>query len=274
MNEIQVPQEYIEKSKTLVKVYDDFVFSGESLDKIITEMREILIDSGFSKTQAMMKISEDHRHLRSFSLNNIYKVLPKEEKQQYSKKPEIEDSSSKNFYQNGKNEQEDDLQSKIPPERPTPQFQTADTIQTGPEAYFGSAGLQDSDELLKVQKQNEEPIDESYNWTSDKLKESNTEIPQNIQLQLKENETNKQLLQEERIKSQDLQTKLEQKEKEYDKLSTKLAQFQEIKEIDIGLDELVPFRILVNPAAATNRIPSITPLNEDTLKKIKRKLGR
>ena len=77
MNEIQVPQEYIEKSKTLVKVYDDFVFSGESLDKIITEMREILIDSGFSKTQAMMKISEDHRHLRSFSLNNIYKVLPR-----------------------------------------------------------------------------------------------------------------------------------------------------------------------------------------------------
>ncbi len=54
----KVPKEYVEKSKTLVKLYDDFVFTGESLDKLITELKDILINAGFSKTQAMMKIAE------------------------------------------------------------------------------------------------------------------------------------------------------------------------------------------------------------------------
>ncbi len=76
----KVPKEYVEKSRTLVKLYDDFVFTGESLDKLITELKDILMNAGFSKTQAMMKIAEDHKHLRKFSLNNIYKLLPKEEK--------------------------------------------------------------------------------------------------------------------------------------------------------------------------------------------------
>lgn len=87
----KVPKEYVEKSRTLVKLYDDFVFTGESLDKLITELKDILMNAGFSKTQAMMKIAEDHKHLRKFSLNNIYKLLPKEEK-----------SSRRKFSQNGK----------------------------------------------------------------------------------------------------------------------------------------------------------------------------
>lgn len=252
MNEIQVPQEYVDKSNQLVKIYDDFIFSGESLDKLITEMREILVDSGFSKTQAMMKISEDHRHLRGFSLNNIYKVLPTEKKQSYVQKElgQIENSSSKEFYQTGKNEaeKEDEFQNKIPPEREPPIMAEPNMVS----AY----------DIKQT------------------VPEPTTETQQQNILQLKEQDTREQLLQEERIKSQNLtkqleQTKnqLEQKTKEYDQLNTKLAQFQEIKEIDLGLDELVPFRVLVNPAASTNRIPSITPLDQDFLKKIKRKLG-
>lgn len=99
------------------------------------------------------------------------------------------------------------------------------------------------------------------------------EIPQYDVLQLKEQQTQKQLLQEERIKSQNLAKQLEQEKKEHGQLATKLQPFHEIKYIDLGFDEPVPFRILVNPAAYTNRIPSVTPVDEDFLKKIKRKLG-
>ena len=91
--EIQVPQEYIDKSKKITKLYDDFLTSGESLDQLVTELRNILVNAGFSKTQAMTKIAEDHKHLRRFSLENIYKMLPKEEKRVYTKPPPDPDSN-------------------------------------------------------------------------------------------------------------------------------------------------------------------------------------
>lgn len=74
------PQEYYEISKEVTGLWENFLKTGEGLDRLVTRMRNVLMESGFSKTQAMYKIAEDHQHLRNFSLPELYKLLPKEEK--------------------------------------------------------------------------------------------------------------------------------------------------------------------------------------------------
>jgi hypothetical protein len=60
--------------------YEQFLHFIGITDKLITELKDILINAGFSTTQTMIKIAEDHKHLRKFSLNNIYKLLRIEKK--------------------------------------------------------------------------------------------------------------------------------------------------------------------------------------------------
>lgn len=213
---LNVPQEYIDKSKTLVKLYDDFVFTGESLDKLIIELRDILMDAGFSKTQAMMKISDDHRHLRKFSLKNIYQVLPKEQKQQYSKKPElIEDSSRTNFSQIEKTLSQNNI---IEEPSELEKFRQEKGKQTTADEIKEWDLPEPRDEQPQQEQEQEgvaEAVDDIYNLEEEKEKEESKdpvsfEDTENYLRQYREFETTKQLLQEARMKIEDQEQKIQQ----------------------------------------------------------------
>ena len=87
--EIVSDAEYEIKSKEIARLWNLFSNTGQELDKIILEARTILDNSGYSRTEAMKKIAEDHKHLRGFSLPNLYRMLPKEDKQYQSSKIRI-----------------------------------------------------------------------------------------------------------------------------------------------------------------------------------------
>lgn len=84
--DIQIPDEYKEKSRHIEQLWELFLETGENLDRIVLEMRTILIDAGMGATDAMKKIAHDHRHLKGFSLKSLYRMLPAEEKQQQAPK--------------------------------------------------------------------------------------------------------------------------------------------------------------------------------------------
>ena len=117
---LEVPQQYVDKSKKITKLYDDFLTVGESLDQLVTELRDILVDAGFTKTQAMMKIAEDHKHLRRFSLTNIYRMLPKEEKRDYNQQ------SPEDIYQTLKDSNRTNLENNV---TTTPEYQPSSAME-------------------------------------------------------------------------------------------------------------------------------------------------
>lgn len=87
-NMINVPDEYLEKSKQIPELWQNYTESKESLALLLIDLRQTLIDAGFKPTQAMFKIAEDNKHLRGFSLSNIYKALPQEQKREKQQTPD------------------------------------------------------------------------------------------------------------------------------------------------------------------------------------------
>ena len=80
MTDINIPDEYKEKSRQIEQLWEVFLETGENLDRVVIEMRTILIDVGMGATEAMNKIVQDHKHLKGFSRATLYRMLPAEEK--------------------------------------------------------------------------------------------------------------------------------------------------------------------------------------------------
>ena len=80
MTDIEIPEEYKEKSRQIEMLWEVFLETGENLDRVVLETRNFLEELGFSRTDAMNKIAQDHKHLKGFSLKSLYRMLPAEEK--------------------------------------------------------------------------------------------------------------------------------------------------------------------------------------------------
>ena len=131
------PLEYEVKSKEIARLWNLFSNTGQELDKIILEARTILENSGYSRTEAMKKIAEDHKHLRGFSLPNLYRMLPKEDKQYQASKIRIvegEDQLEKDSHFENDSEQtevDDERRIEIMKQLPKEVVEYADKIDGG-----------------------------------------------------------------------------------------------------------------------------------------------
>ncbi|MGI8832157.1 MAG: hypothetical protein ACR2IS_05905, partial [Nitrososphaeraceae archaeon] len=127
-NEIVPPVEYEIKSKEIDRLYNLFSKTGQDLDKVVLESRTILENSGYSRTEAMKKIADDHKHPRGFSLPNLYRMLPKEDKQYQTSKVRIDGSGEQKKDSQNENdfttelEESDNEEDEVPTIKTDPKF--------------------------------------------------------------------------------------------------------------------------------------------------------
>jgi hypothetical protein len=195
----------IEKSisPTLSNLIAEANYTIESVkEKILAAYNYAVEKDGYTPIEAAKVLREN----LTFSKSYIREVLPLESKEQrFSNKPQEEDNEAP--LASPIDKKEDDLQSKIPPER-EPTIPTAWDIKEAelaeqkqePEFYLGSGGIQEPDILAQDQKSDD----------VEDLKVGHEEhiIPQYIQLQLQERDTLKQHNKELLKKIEQLETKL------------------------------------------------------------------
>jgi len=82
-NNLPVPAEYQQSSQRFSIIWNDYVDREEKAKSEIINMVKILESNGYSRTGAIEKIKEDHRHLKGFSRMTIYRQLPDDMKRKY-----------------------------------------------------------------------------------------------------------------------------------------------------------------------------------------------
>jgi hypothetical protein len=83
IEELPVSAEYQETSLRFRHLWLEFLHKGEEVKDEIVNMVKILEDEGFSRTEAIQKIVDDHKDLKGFSRATIYRELPNEMKNNY-----------------------------------------------------------------------------------------------------------------------------------------------------------------------------------------------
>ena len=87
---LPVPAEYIESSQRVELIWLEYLdieeekkHKEEEIKNEILYMLETLESHGYSRTKAIEKIVDDHKHLKGFSRRTIYRELPDEMKNNY-----------------------------------------------------------------------------------------------------------------------------------------------------------------------------------------------
>ena len=81
--DLPVPAEYEQSSQRFSVIWNDYVDREEKAKSEIINMVKILESNGYSRTGAIEKIKEDHKHLKGFSRMTIYRQLPDDMKRKY-----------------------------------------------------------------------------------------------------------------------------------------------------------------------------------------------
>ena len=83
IEELQGPTEYREASLNFRMIWLEYLDREKEAKDEIIFMFKILVDEGYSRTEAIQKIKDDHSDLKGFSKATIYRKLPDEMKQEY-----------------------------------------------------------------------------------------------------------------------------------------------------------------------------------------------
>jgi hypothetical protein len=81
--ELTVPQDYEQSSKYFRHYWSDIQETADLAKKEMINMVTALEKAGFTRTQAIQKIVDDHKDLNGFSRRTIYRGLPDNQKRKY-----------------------------------------------------------------------------------------------------------------------------------------------------------------------------------------------
>lgn len=81
--ELAIPQDYEQSSKYFRSYWTDIQDTAELAKKEMVNMVTALEKAGFTRTQAIQKIVDDHKDLKGFSRRTIYRELPDNQKRKY-----------------------------------------------------------------------------------------------------------------------------------------------------------------------------------------------
>jgi hypothetical protein len=81
--ELAIPQDYEQSSKYFRHYWNDIAETTDLAKKEMINMVTALEKAGFSRTQAIQKIIDDHKDLNGFSRRTIYRQLPDNQKRKY-----------------------------------------------------------------------------------------------------------------------------------------------------------------------------------------------
>lgn len=81
---LAIPQDYEQSSKYFRSYWTDIQDTAELAKKEMVNMVTALEKAGFTRTQAIQKIVDDHKDLNGFSRRTIYRQLPDNQKREYN----------------------------------------------------------------------------------------------------------------------------------------------------------------------------------------------